>query len=199
MSSYSRTAQNLLAQKAYSMMLNGMALTEIAKKQGVTLKTISKRIKLAEQTDYVEKVKKRMIVASADAATVYEKLLKKRGWKKLTDTEKKLQVRVSSDVLHGVGALTDEKQVPSEVAIQINVERPAIQNQNQMVVARAVQSAPESLKEAESSPNIVNIHLDNQKEVDSSEKEPISTAIEPPGLTIGGKPISEVERNEIEI
>ena len=44
MSSYSKTAQNLLAQKAYMMMLNGMALSEVAKKQGVSIDRKSTRL-----------------------------------------------------------------------------------------------------------------------------------------------------------
>ena len=193
MSSYSRTAQNLLAQKAYMMMLNGMALSEIAKKQGVSIQTISKRIKIAEKTDYIEKVKKRMQVAAADAGTVYEKLLRKKGWKKLTDTEKKLQVRVASDVLHGTGALTDQTQVQGAVQVQISVERPKIADST----APADRESAERAKMIENKPEIAEFSVVNSENADIPEKQSISVHTDASGLTIAGQPLSKVERNDL--
>ena len=204
MSSYSKTAQNLLAQKAYMMMLNGMALSEVAKKQGVSIQTISKRIKIAEKTDYIEKVRKRMQVAAADAGTVYEKLLRKKGWKKLSDTDKKLQVRVAGDVLHGTGALTDQTQVQGAVQVQISIERPQIASStapastNSQSHLKAVQTPQIEGKQ----PEIAEFSLvDSEKSenADIPEKQPVLAHTEPSGLTIAGESISKVERNELTI
>ena len=201
MSSYSKTAQNLLAQKAYMMMLNGMALSEVAKKQGVSIQTISKRIKIAEKTDYIEKVRKRMQVAAADAGTVYEKLLRKKGWKRLSDTDKKLQVRVAGDVLHGTGALTDETQVQGAVQVQISIERPQIASSTAPAMLskdNAIQPA-ETPKMIESQPEIAEYSLVEGEKENIVEKEPVLAHTEPSGLTIAGESISKVERNELTI
>lgn len=128
---------DLVCLRALKQHLAGKSLKEIAEKEGVTVNTISRRIKKAQDSDYVKRARERLLSSLYDGVEVYEKVLRMKNWKKLDRVEKNLQVKVASDVLRGLGVLREnvDTRFQGDITIEITSPRPPVQAQQAEVIS----------------------------------------------------------------